>query len=106
MKAPLFSETIVVFPYSTVVSDVIGSAVRASISAYQRSPVDIDDRSRRKADRHEGQDLPRDIFALADAADGQAGCRLGEHVAAGGFRHGRANRRIDDPGRDGVDAHR
>ena len=37
---------------------------------------------------------------------GKAGRRPGEHIAAGGFRHRSADRRVDDPGRDGIDAHR
>src|SRR3984893_19193885 len=88
MKAPLFSEAIVV-----------------SLSGNQPASIEIDDRSRRKADGHEGQNLARDILTDADAADGQLGGGLGEHFAARLFRHGGADRRVDDPRRNRVDAH-
>ena len=73
-------------------------------SVNQRAPIDIDNRSRRKADGHEGEDLAGDIFAEptrppADAAAWQ-------HVAARFFRHRGADRGVDDPGRDRVDAYR
>src|SRR5450759_4519972 len=78
---------------------VVGRGPR---SGDERAAIEIDDRSRGKADGHEREDLPRDIFTHTDAANGQRGCRLGEHVAASGFRHAGAYRRVDDPGRDAV----
>ena len=37
---------------------------------------------------------------------GKRGRGLGQHLAARGFRHGGADRRVDDAGRDAVHAHR
>src|SRR3972149_1586175 len=75
-------------------------------SCDERAAVEIPDRSGGKADGHEGENLARDILAQADAADRQGGRGLGEHVAARGFRHGGADRRVDDAGRDTVHAYR
>src|ERR1035441_290571 len=61
---------------------VVGRGPR---SGDESAAIEIDDRSRGKADGHEGEDLPRDIFTHTDAANGQSGCRLGEHVAARGL---------------------
>src|SRR5579871_3027466 len=77
-----------------------------AMSGDQSSAVEIDDRSRREADSHEGQDLPRDILAYTDAADRQCRRGLCEHVATSVFRHRGADRRIDDARRDRIDADR
>src|SRR5712671_7053633 len=71
MKAPLFSEAMMLPPPSD----------------HQCPAVDIDDRSGRKAVRHETENLPRDIFANADAADRQRGRGLRQHVAPRLCRH-------------------
>ena len=47
-----------------------------------------------------------DILAGADAADRQRRGGLGQHVAARGFRHAGADRRIDRSRRHGVDPNR
>src|SRR5262249_17310081 len=90
MKAPLFSEAISLLPKSR----------------NQCTAVEIDRGSRRKAVGHDGEDQLRDILAPADAANRQACSGFGEHILARFFRHRGADRRVDDSGRDAVDADR
>jgi hypothetical protein len=75
-------------------------------SGNQCAAIEIDDGPCHKADGHEGEDLLRDIFADADAADGKRGGGLGEHVEARGLGHRGADRGVDDPRRNAIDAHR
>src|SRR5664279_4073826 len=65
-------------------------------SCDERAAVEIHDRSGGKADGHEGENLLRDILADADAANRQGRRGFGEHVAARGFRHGGADRCINN----------
>ena len=50
-----------------------GASGSAGAHQVTRAPaIEIDDRSGGETDGHEGEDLPRDVFADADAADRQA----------------------------------
>src|SRR5215475_550898 len=73
MKAPLLSSKAI---------DPLPVRIRRNpaSSGDDRAAIDVDDRPRRKADGHEGEDLPRDVLPHPDAAGRQRSRRLGKHL--------------------------
>lgn len=80
--------------------------LQAVSSHYERAAFDVHDRSGGEPDGHKGENLPGDVFTLANPSDGQGGSRLDKHVTACRLRHARAYRRIDCAWRYGIHSDR